>query len=49
LKKGGKIAFEVGFDTAQNVEILLKSNGFETKSIIDFNGIARVITGLKNT
>lgn len=47
IKKGTNIAFEVGYDTAEQVLLLLKNTGFVSNSFVDSNGIVRVITGIK--
>jgi len=46
LKNNGIIAFEIGFDQREDVEILLKSNGFvDISSYQDLAGLDRVVIG----
>lgn len=48
LKKGGLIAFEVGYNQARLVEEILVENGFSQIEIIkDLSGIERVVSGIK--
>lgn len=49
LKKGGLLAFEAGYNQAANIAELLAANNYVNIEIIkDFNGIERVVTGIKN-
>lgn len=48
LNKGGLLAFEIGYDQIEDVEAILKANGFvDIKCIKDLSGLDRVVTGFK--
>lgn len=48
LRKGGLIAFEVGYTQAKAVEEILKKNGFtQTEIIKDLAGIERIVSAIK--
>ena len=50
LKKGGKIAVEIGFDQAEEVRKLFYDNNFiEINIIKDYSGNQRVIIGTLNS
>lgn len=48
LKKNASFAFEVGYDTYESVESLLKDSGFETQKIRDYSDVFRVVTGSRS-
>lgn len=49
LKKGGMIAFEVGFKQSDAVKEILENAGYtETDTVKDLNGIKRVVFGFYN-
>lgn len=49
LRLGGRLLFEVGIDQAQDVERLMRENGFEdVQSFPDTQGILRVVSGSIN-
>ncbi len=47
LKENGIIAFEVGYDTGEDVVHIFEKNGMEVKTYCDLSGIMRVVTGKK--
>lgn len=48
LKDGGFLAFEVGYNQAENVSEMMEENGFDILSIVkDYGGIERVVIGKK--
>ena len=48
LRSDGRIYFEIGFDQKNIVEKLLKDHGFSSiKSIKDYGGLDRIVTGIK--
>lgn len=49
LKDGGYLAFEVGYNQAQEVSELMKKSGFQIIAIVkDYGGIERVVIGRKS-
>lgn len=49
LKIGGLIAFESGYNQARRIMDILTKEGYsEIKVFVDYNGIERVVTGIKN-
>ena len=50
LKKGGKIYMEIGHDQSEDVEALLREQGFEQISTKkDLAGLDRVVFGVYNS
>ena len=48
LKAGGMIAFEAGYKQAREIEEILIEDGYTNTCIYnDYNGIERVVTGIK--
>ena len=48
LKKNGKLIFEIGYNQKDEVENLLKENGFQSVSFLkDYNSIDRIAIGMK--
>ncbi len=48
LKKNGKLIFEIGYNQKDEVENLLKENGFKSiRFLKDFNNIDRIAVGMK--
>ncbi|MDX8336976.1 MULTISPECIES: peptide chain release factor N(5)-glutamine methyltransferase [Cetobacterium] len=49
LKDGGYLAFEVGYNQAEEVSGFMKKNGFDVIAIVkDYGGIERVVIGRKS-
>ncbi|MEG0748392.1 MAG: peptide chain release factor N(5)-glutamine methyltransferase [Cetobacterium sp.] len=49
LKEGGYLAFEVGYNQAQEVSKMMEKNNFDIVAIVrDYGGIERVVIGRKN-
>lgn len=48
LKSGGYLLFEIGYDQAEEVSLILKNNGFEGIEVVkDYGGNNRVVIGRK--
>ena len=48
IKKGGLIAFEIGYNQSADVEQILKDNGFScVETLKDLAGNDRVVSGIK--
>ncbi len=46
LKKGGMLAFEIGYDQARDVASLMSSDFVDIKTFRDLSGMDRVVTGI---
>ncbi|MDP0493289.1 MAG: peptide chain release factor N(5)-glutamine methyltransferase [Fusobacterium sp. JB021] len=48
LKKGGYLAFEVGYNQGETVVLMMRNRGYEIKArVLDYGGVERVIIGKK--